>query len=288
MAHFFTKHEMKKYDKILSEENYLDTNRFKSQLREEISKDNHRTNIDSAKKKAVLQCMNYDGFHQMVLGADLKGLKQGEIYSIGQNQTNTIMNNIQTQNKLKENIEILRNAFTVNEKENQIYKNISGKIEEHEIIFDQKNFIKEFKLINLNKDSTNGNDDENLNENLSKKFDLINFYGEENFKKMLLEAKLPSDVFLDLVNSLGEILKFYIFKKEFECIFKFFIFVKEFFISKFFSASKIFIGKKQKNLYAEIIGLLEKMKVEVEEERDNEKNKIEIEEVINFIKIYFK
>jgi len=51
MAHFFTKHEMKKYDKILSEENYLDTNRFKSQLREEISKDNHRTNIDSAKKR---------------------------------------------------------------------------------------------------------------------------------------------------------------------------------------------------------------------------------------------
>merc|ERR1712032_1009887 len=110
MAHFFTKHEMKVYDKKLSEENYLDANRFKSQLKDEISKDIHRVNLDSAKKKAVTQHMNYDGFHQMVLGADLKGIKQGEIYTINSERTNTIMNNISTQNKYNDNIEILQNS----------------------------------------------------------------------------------------------------------------------------------------------------------------------------------
>ena len=124
MAHFFTKHEMKKYDKKLTEENYLDANRFKNQLRDEISRDNHRTNIDSAKKKAVLQCMNYDGFHQMVLGADLKGIKPGDLYSIKSNQSNTIMNNTSIQNKYNENIEILQNAFTVDNKEIKTLDNI--------------------------------------------------------------------------------------------------------------------------------------------------------------------
>ena len=51
MAHFFSKHEMNKYDKKLSEENFLNANRFKDQLRDEISRDNHRTNLDYAKKK---------------------------------------------------------------------------------------------------------------------------------------------------------------------------------------------------------------------------------------------
>jgi hypothetical protein len=284
MAHFFTKHEMKKFDKKLTEENYLDTNRFKSQLRDEISRDNHRTNIDSAKKKAVLQCMNYDGFHQMVLGADLKGIKPGDLYSIKSNQTNTIMNNISIQNKYNDNIEILQNAFTIEDKEIKIKENIFKNIEKNEINFDQKTFIKEYKIINLNKNSNI--DNEILGENLSKKFDLINFYGEEHFQKMLDEAKLQSDVFLDLVNTLGEIFIFYVNKKDFGFIFKCFTFIKIFFVAKYYYALKMFIGKKQKNLYIEIITFLEKLVIKLKEEEVNEKNILD--DVTSFLKIYFK
>jgi hypothetical protein len=66
MARFFSKNEMEKYDKKLTEEYYLNADRFKDQLKNEITKDNQRINVDSAKKKAVLHGMNYDGFHQMV------------------------------------------------------------------------------------------------------------------------------------------------------------------------------------------------------------------------------
>ena len=49
----------------------------KEELGEAIDYENKRTNVDSAKKKAVLQHMDYDGFHQMVLGANLHPLKKG-------------------------------------------------------------------------------------------------------------------------------------------------------------------------------------------------------------------
>lgn len=49
-------------------------------------------NVDSAKKRAVLQHMDYDGFHQMVLGANLKPLKKGEAESIFRHQQDTPIN----------------------------------------------------------------------------------------------------------------------------------------------------------------------------------------------------
>lgn len=296
MAHFFTKHEMKKFDKKLTEENYLDTNRFKSQLKDEISKDNHRTNIDSAKKKAVVQCMNYDGFHQMVLGADLKGIKQGEIYSIGSNKTNTIMNNISTQNKFNDNIEILKNAFTVNDKEDKIHENLNSLKEkdfinqnDENIKYDNKFFIKEYKLINLNKNSSGGDNnakEENegkLNDILVKKLKLIRLF-DGNFKEMLDEEKLPSDIFLDLINTIAEITKFFINNKENKEIFECFFYIKELFTGKFFGSLKIFIGKKQKNLYLDIIEMLNSYVSEV----DNDDNENKFREIITFLKGYFK
>lgn len=290
MAHFFTKHEMKKYDKKLEEENYLDTNRFKSQLKDEISRDNHRTNIDSAKKKAVLQGMNYDGFHQMVLGADLKGIKQGEIYSINSEKTNTIMNNISTSNKFNNNVEILQNAFTLNEKENIPFPFSSkilkeGEHREDNVTFDQKNFIKEFKFINntFKKTEDLNIENEKLNENLDKKLYLIFSYAE-NFNKILEEGKLPSDIFLDLVNSLAEILLFFLIKKEIENAYGVFGYLKIFFSAKFFSSSKIFIGKKQKNMYSDIALIMEEIIPEIKEENEIKK----YEEILNFMKNSFK
>jgi len=41
--------------------------------------ENHRTNVDGAKKRAVTQMMDYNGFHQMVLGADIKPTPSREL-----------------------------------------------------------------------------------------------------------------------------------------------------------------------------------------------------------------
>ena len=57
-----------------------------------INDENKRVNIDSAKKRAVLQHMDYDGFHQMVLGANLKPIKKGEAERIYRYQTDTPIN----------------------------------------------------------------------------------------------------------------------------------------------------------------------------------------------------
>ena len=53
----------------------------------DIDWDSKRVNVDSAKKIAVMQHMEYDGFRQMVLGANLKPSKAGQITSIYLNKT---------------------------------------------------------------------------------------------------------------------------------------------------------------------------------------------------------
>lgn len=279
MAHFFTRHEMKKFDKKLSEENYLDTNRFKTQLKDEISKDNHRVNIDSAKKKAVLQHMNYDGFHQMVLGADLKGIKKGEIYSIGGNK-DTIMNNISIQNKYNKIVDFSGKNFTVNQENNS--KTSSNIFEENETNFNQKTFIKELKQINS---STSLNENATvLNENLSNKLFLLKKLGDEKFENILDEAKLPSDIFLDLLNSFGEIFSFFLELKEINSICDVYVFLSIFLKSKFYTSLKIFIGKKQKSLYLNLMQIIEKLISESSEGNEKEK----LLEISNFLKEYFK
>ena len=51
-------------------------------LQDDINFENTRVNVDSAKKIAVMQHMEYDGFHQMVLGANLKPTKGINVQSI--------------------------------------------------------------------------------------------------------------------------------------------------------------------------------------------------------------
>ena len=47
-----------------------------------INHGNQRSNVDSAKKLACVQRMDYEGFRQMVLGANLYNIKQGQVASI--------------------------------------------------------------------------------------------------------------------------------------------------------------------------------------------------------------
>ena len=48
----------------------------------DIDWDNRRSNIDGSKKRACMQNMDYDGFRQMVLGANLKTIKPDEAQNI--------------------------------------------------------------------------------------------------------------------------------------------------------------------------------------------------------------
>ena len=64
------------------DESQLTVNHAKKTMVEDMDWDNKRVNVDSAKKIAVMQHMEYDGFRQMVLGANLKPSKAGQITSI--------------------------------------------------------------------------------------------------------------------------------------------------------------------------------------------------------------
>ena len=69
------------------DESQLTVNHAKKTMKEDMDWDNKRVNVDSAKKIAVMQHMEYDGFRQMVLGANLKPSKAGQITSIYKNKT---------------------------------------------------------------------------------------------------------------------------------------------------------------------------------------------------------
>lgn len=58
---------------------HLTTSHLRGEIYSEINRENQRVNVDSAKKKACLQGMDYDGFRQMVLGANLMPVKSGSI-----------------------------------------------------------------------------------------------------------------------------------------------------------------------------------------------------------------
>lgn len=57
----------------------LSAAKARAEMQGDIDFANKRVNVDSAKKLAVMQHMDYDGFRQMVLGANLKPMKKGQI-----------------------------------------------------------------------------------------------------------------------------------------------------------------------------------------------------------------
>ncbi|CDW74897.1 atp12-domain-containing protein [Stylonychia lemnae] len=63
-------------------EDKLTCQEVKRELGHSLNEESQRINVDSAKKRAVLQHMDYDGFRQMVLGANLKSIKAGSAQNI--------------------------------------------------------------------------------------------------------------------------------------------------------------------------------------------------------------
>ena len=65
--------------KLTPDDYNLSLKTISKELQDSIQYEEHRNNVDAAKKLAVRQFMDYQGFHQMVLGADLKTIKTGEM-----------------------------------------------------------------------------------------------------------------------------------------------------------------------------------------------------------------
>lgn len=112
MSRFHSKHEIAKQDMKLKSQNIVDSTKYKDDLKIDINKEYHRINVDSAKKKAVMQRMDYDNFHQMVLGADIKGLRPEEIVYVKFDKTEKVLNNVATKEKLCKEIDVLEGVFT--------------------------------------------------------------------------------------------------------------------------------------------------------------------------------
>lgn len=68
-------------------EGALSIEKVKSEMPSAIDEENKRINVDSSKKRACLQHMDYDGFHQMVLGANLVPIKSGSLSEISNDRT---------------------------------------------------------------------------------------------------------------------------------------------------------------------------------------------------------
>jgi hypothetical protein len=184
MARFYSNHEINKMDKRLDEDELLNTQKYKNDLKKALNDEYHRINIDSAKKRAVNQRMDYDGFHQMVLGADLKGLKKDDISNIV-SQKNCIMNSSLVNKKLGEEVDVISKNFI--QGVDLIDKDKQITIESTDNKVDYKTFVKQWKAFKTN----------------SEKVDYLRSHSSE-FESILNSTTLiDADFFTDVLYQCG-------------------------------------------------------------------------------------
>ena len=229
MARYYSEYEIAKADKQLNTD-LLNNDKYKKDLKIAINEENHRSNVDRAKKKAVSQYMDYDNFHQMVLGADLhNGMNLNDVIDIKPEKAilNSISENKEFENKVKNDL-FLKNFVKDDNKKIINFKN------------DDEITIQKFK-----KNVKNFN---SVDDKINYIFNNVNI---KKFKELFNVNIIDSDLFGDLIynfglylNNLNEIndkSKFLI-----ECL----NIIEN---SVYFNKLKMFIGKKHKNIYNEII-----------------------------------
>lgn len=235
MARYYSKHEMKKMDAKLTDENMMDASKYKEDLKSAIDKENHRINVDSAKKKAVCQRMDYDGFHQMVLGADIKGIKPNEITEI--KGTKVIVNNSAV-SKMSETVDPNGKFYVASDKDgNLLDDNLSvfdelRLKEENEVTM--KNFTKKWK----------SKQDRKLEV-------LLQYKDNENILQILNLDILESDLFLSIFTETGNYLlesKAVNFEEQ-KFLLNCLIAICD---NKIFNSLKKFLGKKYKMIFTDI------------------------------------
>ena len=229
MARYYSEYEIAKADKQLNTD-LLNNDKYKKDLKIAINEENHRSNVDRAKKKAVSQYMDYDNFHQMVLGADLhNGMNLNDVIDIKPEKAilNSISENKEFENKVKNDL-FLKNFIKYDNKKIINFKN------------DDDITIQKFKK--------NVKDFNSVDDKINYIFNNVNI---DKFKELFNANIIDSDLFGDLIynfglylNNLNEIndkSKFLI-----ECL----NIIEN---SAYFNKLKMFIGKKHKNVYNEII-----------------------------------
>ena len=229
MARYYSEYEIAKADKQLNTD-LLNNDKYKKDLKIAINEENHRSNVDRAKKKAVSQYMDYDNFHQMVLGADLhNGMNLNDVIDIKPEKAilNSISENKEFENKVKNDL-FLKNFVKDDNKKIINFKN------------DDDITIQKFKK--------NVKDFNSVDDKINYIFNNVNI---DKFKELFNVNIIDSDLFGDLIynfglylNNLNEIndkSKFLI-----ECL----NIIEN---SAYFNKLKMFIGKKHKNIYNEII-----------------------------------
>lgn len=239
MSRFLTRHEIKKNEKLLNEDRLLNASLYKNELKDAINIENHRINIDSAKKKAVVQGMNYDGFHQMVLGADLKGVKSAELFEF--KPKGIIMNSVLTQQKLAKETDFHDGNFVKSEEKtkNELKLDLSSlNLSDEDSIAKlrefYRNFRKTFKSIKTVDDKI-----QLLLTNL-------------NFEQMINCDILESDFFLEIIFNVGSYIVDKLNENNNEEIKFLFNCLNNTLKHKNYSNLKKFIGKKHKAIYNEI------------------------------------
>ena len=224
MTRFYSEYEIKKQDKNLSEALFDNTDKYKEELNIAINEENHRSNVDRAKKKSCAQYFDYDKFHQMVLGADLKGMKLDEVIKIEPEKA--ILNPIsEIKNKQQHNGNFSNQKFF----SSNILQNDSINLNKFKIEF--KKFESPLNKINY----------------------LYDNFTKERFYELLNVDNLDADLFSSLILTIGTYLK-EVDKSEkndkvnflFDCL----DIIEK---TKYFSKNKMFIGKKHKEPYKEIL-----------------------------------
>ena len=229
MARYFSEYEIAKTDKQLNTD-LLNNDKYKRDLKIAINEENHRSNVDRAKKKAVSQYMDYDNFHQMVLGADLhNGLNLNDVIDIKPEKAilNSISENKEFENKVKNDL-FLKNFVKDDNKKIINFK------EDDEITIQK--FKKNVKNLNSVDDKINY---------------IFNNIKIEKFKELFNINIIDSDLFSDLIYNFGLYLNNL---NEINDKSKFIIDCLNILENcVYFNKLKMFIGKKHKNIYNEII-----------------------------------
>ena len=224
MTRFYTEYELKKQEFKLNENLFQDPEKYKEEWKVAINEENHRSNVDRAKKKSCAQYFDYDKFHQMVLGADLKGMKLDEVIKIEPEKA--ILNPIsEIKNKQQHNGNFSNQKFF----SSNILQNDSINLNKFKIEF--KKFESPLNKINY----------------------LYDNFTKERFYELLNVDNLDADLFSSLILTIGTYLK-EVDKSEkndkvnflFDCL----DIIEK---TKYFSKNKMFIGKKHKEPYKEIL-----------------------------------
>ena len=230
MTRFYTEYELKKQDLKLNENLFQNPEKYKEELKVAINEENHRSNVDRAKKKSCAQYFDYDKFHQMVLGADLKGMKMDDVISIEPDKA--ILNPIsEIKNKCNPQDIFSGNFVPTVEDNNKINKRL-----------DDSMTLSKFK-IEFKKFDTPSNKINYLYDNFNK----------ELFLELFNVDNIDADLFTGLILNIGLYLKETKEKVKNDKNEFLFYCIDILEKSKYFQKYKMFLGKKHKSPYTDIL-----------------------------------